>query len=167
MSPSAIISISAIVISLTSLGFSIYVAMRDRPRLKASCVLYHPNPDLPWPYPSVGIRAVNTGRRIVILTKLGRYYGKNRSASELLDHEKGGRRLGENEIYERTLRNDLEDYTMLYYRSEEPENIEELWFEDTLGRKHAVRHSRKVLHRFWEMVREERTRQKTTKPSGA
>ena len=154
-----IISITAALVSLTSLGFSIYFGLRDRAKLRTSCTLYHPNPDLPWPYPSLSVRVVNAGRRTIVLRNLGGFYGDGRrSSSESLDHEKGGRRLGEHESFERTIRYEADDYTILYLSSEEPEYLRELWVEDTLGQRTTIRNSREAIAGFWKLVRAERAR---------
>lgn len=91
-----ILSFSAVVISIVSLGVSIYVALRDRPKLKAECrVFKHDETD---EYSHLYIKAVNEGRRPVTLLYLMGIYTENEKSGYLL--ENGGRKLKENDFLE-------------------------------------------------------------------
>src|SRR5947208_10418587 len=98
------LAIAAFLVSLTSLGFSIYFGFLDRSRLKASSV-YYPE----WEHSSahITVSAVNHGRRPIILTLFGGYYEDGSWEGTQLGGKDGkGLRLAENERFEQTIRSD-------------------------------------------------------------
>ncbi len=132
------LAIAAFLVSLTSLGFSIYFGFLDRSRPKASSRYYLPWEDRPA---YITVSAVNHGRRPIILTWLGGYYKDGNWEATQLGNDRMGLRLGENERFEETIRS---DHHILYNQTES--RITDLWFEDTLGRRYKVKNAKKHLN---------------------
>jgi len=145
MPPSLTVSIVALVTSLTSVGVSIYFGLRDRPKVKTSCTLYPPYDENP--VPRLFVRLVNAGRRPVIIRLFGGTFGKDGWQGTYLNEGKG-LRLGEHEFYEQTISPDDQD---VLFSHEDSEAVQELWFEDSLGQRHPVKNSRKLLKEFWRL----------------
>ncbi|MCK5327054.1 MAG: hypothetical protein KAR36_00505 [Candidatus Latescibacteria bacterium] len=128
----------ALAISLVSLGFSIYFGLRDRARVKAESEFYL---GLEGDAPHMVISIVNAGRRSVLLTFFGGNDSQGDWAGTHLDSKGKGFRLAEGEKHRIDLyEDDLE--------LETPEGIfiyKELWVEDTLGRRYAVKHSKEHI----------------------
>src|SRR6266699_4169331 len=95
------LAIAAFLVSLTSLGFSIYFGFLDRSRLKASSQ-YYPE----WEHSSahITVSAVNHGRRPIILTLLGGTYEDGNWEGTSLGKDRAGLRLDENERFQETIR---------------------------------------------------------------
>ena len=135
---SACLSACAILISLISLAWSIHIGRRDRGKLKATSKLYRSDSGVPY----LQVKAVNHGRRPVILTMLGADFPGGWGGIYL---EKGTFRLGENEAFEETVRAG-DHYTM----SHEGEEAIDLWFEDTLCRRYRVKNAKEHLKELWD-----------------
>ena len=88
------------------------------------------------------MKAVNHGRRTVILATFGRDFPSGAWYSTQL--EKAGIRIGENEDYSITIR--IGDH---YILSPEGEDAIDLWFEDTLGRRYKVKNAKDNLRKLW------------------
>lgn len=138
--------IIAIVISIISLSVSIFLAWRDRGRLKASCVAYrHPETG---EYSYLRVKAVNLGRRPVALRYLwGKYEGNIQSGYELSLKKS---LLNEGEFYEESIG---KFDGMMMYTGDNCEIIGELielFFEDTKGKKYKVKKSKEMVSKLWE-----------------
>jgi hypothetical protein len=131
------LSIAALVISVASVSFSIYFGVRDRSRLKAKSQFY-----TAWEQSEARmvVRAVNRGRRPIILTMLGGYYEDGSWQGTHLGEHPVGLRLAENERFEETIGS---EHHILYNIHES--RITDLWFEDTLGRRYKVKGAKKHL----------------------
>jgi len=136
------VAIAALLVSLTSLGFSIYFGFLDRSHLKASSK-YNPE----WEHSSahITVSAVNHGRRPIILTLFGGTYEDGNWEGTSLEKDRAGLRLDENERFQETIRSghDMLHSTLTGSR------ITDLWFQDTLGRRYKVKNSKKNVKLFW------------------
>lgn len=141
--PSAeIISIIALLASFASLSASLYFNLRDRARIIAKST-YYPGRD--GDAPSVAISVVNAGRRPIILRMLAGEDGKGEWVGTLLNPKESGYRLAEHERYDiRLLRDDLVAFT-----PDDDVIFTNLWFEDTLGRRHSVAGARENTGKLW------------------
>lgn len=133
-------SLFALVVSIVSLAGSLYAIQLDRFKLKATSTLYLPDEYNDKAH--IEVRIVNHGRRVAVLTmfggdsEAGGWYG-----SHLFNK---GLYLAENEIHKRTLTKDEAECVG-------PEWVNEyvsLWFEDSHGRRHQVKGSRKHLEQL-------------------
>src|SRR5437667_509571 len=141
MPDSSTISLIALVVSILSLGFSVYFNFLDRARVVTRCKFY---PESDYNSAHVAVSIANAGRRAVILRWMvkadggGEWIGTHLSAGE------GDLRLGEHERHDLTLRQeDLFEQT--------PDGLMEVtdfWFEDTLGRRHRPKGIRQCLKRL-------------------
>lgn len=140
MEVSFYLSACAISVSLISLVWSIHIGRRDHGKLKATSKLYYSGPESDVQY--LQVRAVNHGRRPVILRMLGLDFGDG--SWEGIYLKDGGLRLGENEVFEKDIRVG-DSYSM----SHECEEAIGLWFEDTLGRRYRVKNAKENLEKLW------------------
>lgn len=137
---SEILSTVAIVLSLGSFAISARGAFLDRPRLKIKSTFYdgsgfNENP-------SIYVEVVNAGRRPVILRTIGGYDKHGSFGGTLIDHEKGGRRLGEHERYEYT----VYQHDAVFIDVDGPDDpYERLAIEDSLGNRYVVPNSREHI----------------------
>lgn len=135
------IATAALLVSILSLILSIYVVSRDRSRLKTESQAYI-NEET-GEFSIINLKAVNTGRRPIILTAVqGVYEGKHR-ASSFIDYEDKGHPLNENEIYEYRLRKfdgmtvcDPDDSGTYY-------DLRDLYFIDSTGRRYHIKGAKK------------------------
>ncbi|MGJ7498230.1 hypothetical protein ACSFA8_24635 [Variovorax sp. RT4R15] len=126
------ISIVALVVSLVSLGFSAYFGLRDRASLRTKSSFTEG-----WEggAPSVVSTIVNAGRRPVVIRMWAGAESDKNWVGTYIGVEERGLRLGEHERYD--LRLHRQD---LYATTPDDEFwIKDLWFEDTLGRRHKVK----------------------------
>jgi len=135
---SFVLSICAILISLAGFVWSIHLGLRDRGRLKVTSTIYSSGSDEERDY--LQLKAVNHGRRPVILTMLRTHWSDGTMSGTYLDAK--GIRLGENEEYKKTF--DSNDKNEMSDEGEHREAID-LWFEDTLGRKYKIYNIEKQL----------------------
>ena len=140
METSFYLSACAISVSLISLVWSIHIGRRDRRKLKATSKLYYSGPESDVQY--LRVRAVNHGRRPVILRMLGLDFADG--SWEGIHLKDGGLRLGENEVFEKDITAG-DSYSM----SHECEEAIDLWFEDTLGRRYRVNNAKENLEKLW------------------
>lgn len=147
MEISLYLSISAIIIACISLFWSIYLGYRDRGNIKATSKIYYielasysekPSKKIP----NLKIKAVNCGRRPVILSMLGNDYSDGSWGGSYIEKEVG--HLAENEKYEKTF--NAGDSDMM---SPEGEIAVDFWFEDTLGRRYKVKNAKENLKKLW------------------
>ena len=149
MEISLYLSIFAVLISCVSLIWSIYVGYRDRGNIKATSEIYYfeltsysekPSKKIP----KLKIKAVNCGRRPVILSMFGADYSNGSWSGTYIEKESG--RLTENEKYEITINAEDRD-TMS--PDGEGEGAVDLWIEDTLGRRYKVKNAKENLKILW------------------
>jgi hypothetical protein len=135
MKVSLYLSAFAILISLISLVWSIHIGRRDRGRIKATSKLLKSVSRSLY----LEVRAVNHGRRPVILTMLITDFANGSSfGSYLIPEEKC--RLEEGEFFEQAIKAG-DNYTISH------EGVEAInfWFEDTLGNRYKVKNAKKHL----------------------
>lgn len=126
-------SITAILISLASLGWSIHIGNRDKGKLLVKSKLYNIDSG-----PFIRIKAVNYGRRPIILTTLWACY-PDKTASGTMLQEK---RLNENEQFER----DINEHDLVYFDDEGNEKeVIDYYLEDTIGRTYKVKNIKENL----------------------
>lgn len=133
------VSIAALAVSFASLMVSVYSSLRDRGRLETKSTLIFD--DAGEDEPIIRIEAANAGRRPLILRMWGGSDDRGEFVGTYIDREADGKRLGEHERIEFTLRrSDLgfswEDNVVDFTR---------LWFEDTLGRRYLVKDSKRNI----------------------
>ncbi len=141
MDVSFYVSCVAVLISLISLGWSIHIGNRDRDKLLVqSEICSRPNmykksfPDVSF----IKIKAVNYGRRPVILTTLWKCFADKTRYETKLDN----RRLEEHEQFVQEI-----DYDNMRY-GDDNGNIKvvtDLYLEDTLKRLYKIKNVRKYL----------------------
>jgi hypothetical protein len=125
---------TALLVSIVSIGISLYATLRDRVKIKAFSNLYtdpHHNPHT-W----IVVTVVNHGRRTAVLTRFGGDFKGEGWQSTPLGDKGLGLHLAENEYH----RIDLTPYGVLVGGK-----YVDLWFEDSLGRRHRVKNARKHL----------------------
>lgn len=92
------ISFVAIILAVCSFGLSLYVVLRDRPKLTTESRVYkHRETN---EYNSLYFKVVNVGRRSIILTLIQGLYENSNTCGTYIDHENKGIKLEENEFYE-------------------------------------------------------------------
>lgn len=139
METSAYLAACAIVISFVSLAWAIHIGRRDRGKLKATselCKEYESD------FEYLRVKAVNCGRRPVILTMLGADFPSGHWLGTYLRDKM--LHLSEGEAFEETIRAG-DHYTM----SDEGEEAIDLWFEDTLGQRYKVKKAKKHLKELY------------------
>jgi len=138
----------AILISIFSLSVSIFLAWRDRGRLKASCIAYTHQDTGEYSY--LRVKAVNLGRRPIALRYLwGNYEGNNQSGYELSLQKS---LLNESEFYEESI--GKFDGMMMFTgeHGELNEELIDLFFEDTKGKKYKVKKSKEMVSKLWGSI---------------
>jgi hypothetical protein len=140
---SIIVSAFALLVSIGSFGVSGYVALRDRARLRATSTFSQ------WTNrpASIKVKAVNAGRRPVILTTLVGYYKDGDSCATDIREDNIGIRLQEHETFSADL-TDGSSLDMLFHPISKAK-LTDLWFEDTLGRQYRVKKAKKHLKRLF------------------
>ncbi|NQS89688.1 hypothetical protein HQ584_07875 [Patescibacteria group bacterium] len=133
MDASLHLSSAAILISIASFGWSIHIGNRDKGKLSVESELYNKNSN-----PFITIKAVNYGRRPIIITALWACYTDKTSFSNSMPEK----RLNEHERF-------LENITQqdLYYfdnKGNEKEVID-YYLEDTIGRTYKIKNIQKHL----------------------
>jgi hypothetical protein len=138
MTRSEIISVLALLLSVISIGFSVYFNFRDRGNIKTSSTFY---PGSDFGSASVHITIVNAGRRPIILRMRGAVDKNGEWIGTFLGKDKSGLRLGEHERFDHKMeKGDLFEQT--------PDGVitvADLWVEDTLGHRYAIRDAKKNL----------------------
>jgi hypothetical protein len=140
MNISVWISIAALVISLTSLVSSIYFNSKERASLKTTSVLYRGDDEIE---PKISVSAVNAGRRPLVLRMLVGTDDAGEWVGTYMGDKEHGKRLGEHERFELTL-----TCSDLGFFHEEIVEFTELWFEDSIGRRHRIKDSRRNIEQF-------------------
>lgn len=138
MTRAEIISIAALLISLGSLGFSVFFNLRDRANLKATSRFSPASESGPA---CVYFTVVNAGRRPIILRMWGGTSCQGQSVGTFFGKEQSGLRLGEHERFDHSMeKQDLHEQT-----PEDEIIYADLWVEDTLGRRYSVKDAKNNL----------------------
>jgi len=149
METSEKIAALALFTSFVSLGYSIYSDLRDRSKIKTECI------KLDAATPSIRVKAVNVGRRVVILDGFGAKYSDgsywvrrfesyemHMVNNQQIESEEHGRQLLEHDYFEEIISIDHDFYSKTFSRGHYPIS---LWLEDTTGRKYKIKNSEKQL----------------------
>ena len=138
MDASFYFSIIAILISLASFGWSIHIGNRDKGKLLVKSELYSMDKGKEH---FIRIKAVNYGRRPIILTTLWARYSDNTSSGTIWQEK----RLNENEKFEE----DLTIHDLIYIDEDGNEKeIVDYYLEDTVGRTYKIKNIREHLKRM-------------------
>ena len=136
-------SLVALIVSISSLGFSLYFNFRDRGQIHASSKFY---PSSSYGPQSLTVTIVNTGRRPVILRMWGGADSSGKWVGHFFNGDKSGLRLGEHERHDFVVeKNDAYSVTPV-----DEIFCEDLWVEDTLGRRIAIKDAKANLARLWK-----------------
>jgi hypothetical protein len=129
----------ALAVSILSFFTSLYFGFRDRVWVRAVSTFYPAHPE--YDRAHLRIRVVNRGRRIAILTMFGGDTADGRWQGEGLGEKQRGLHLTEHQFYERKFYR--EDIVASCPDSES--QYVELWFEDSLGKRHKIKNSREHI----------------------
>jgi hypothetical protein len=131
----------ALIVSLLSFSISLYFGLRDRVHLRATSKLYNLSGEFGPAY--IEVKVVNRGRRPAILTMFGGELDNGKWLGTYLGEKGRGIRLEENEYHiEKVSFSDLEQFDAV---KEEVHEYIRLWFEDSLGRRHPVKKSKRNI----------------------
>jgi hypothetical protein len=144
MTISDYIAVSALIISVLSFATSMYFGLLDRVRIKAVSKLYNMDPEFGPSF--LEVKAINCGRRVTILTTFGAKLDDGSCVSTYIGKDGQGIRLAENEYHVEKLK--MSDLKQVDPSTGDIREYEELYFEDSLGRRHTVRHSRQDIARL-------------------
>jgi hypothetical protein len=140
-----VLAIIAILISVASLGVSLYTAYQDRPRLRIKSEYFEASDYGPR---RIRVTMVNAGRRPVIVRLIGGTDSMGRWGGTFIQHEKGGLRLAEHERYEQTF--EKEDTVQFDPTGEEDDLVyETMSVEDSLGNRHPIPNSEALIKKLW------------------
>ena len=133
------VSIIALVVALLSFATAFYFGFRDRVNVKAFSTFYKGHEE--YGAAHMEVRLVNHGRRVAVITMFGgdlenggwegTNLGEKGLGIRLAEHEFHTERLGKEEIFARG--------------PECEDKYVNLWFEDSLGKRHPVKDSKKHL----------------------
>jgi hypothetical protein len=141
MATSTILSLIAVTISLGSAGISLWSLLRDRPHLQLRSN-FADEFGL-----QITFKAVNKGRRPVVLRLFGGDYENSEWSGICLGEHEGGLRLGEKDFFEKIIYaggdmcKDLEGNSLI-----------RVWIEDSTGRRYYFKKSAEQVER---LLREE------------
>ena len=141
MTRADVFAIIALLLSITSLGFSAYFGLRDRGRIRAESTYY---PASEYTYARMSITLVNEGRRPVVLRMLVGTNEQGKWTGEYLGKKKRGLRLGEHERLDIT----FEREDAIGMTAEDDIVFTDLWVEDSLGRRYRVRNASEHLQKL-------------------
>ena len=144
METSDYIAISALVISVLSIGASFYFQYRDRVKLKASCKYLPAHPD--YDRAHLKVKIVNCGRRPTLLTLFGGDLKDGGWQGTSLGGKNKALRLGEHEFHEEKFYHESIEAVAPDSMSE----FTELWFEDSIGNRHIVKGSKEGIKKLSE-----------------
>lgn len=134
-----VIAGAALAVSLWSLYISYRTAELDSVKLRAWCT-FHPT-DEHNEHPYITVVIVNEGRRTAILRILGGDLPDGCSGRYLKGE--GGLKLGENERFEKHM-----GYADLTQNNPDEGSFANLWFEDSLGKRHPVKDSEAAIREY-------------------
>ena len=142
MTTSDSIALLALVVALVSLVLTAFFNFRDRANLIAkSEFLPHWN-DSPA---HVRVTIVNSGRRSMILRLWAGADAKGEFVGTFMGTDGRGHRLGEYERHEFK----LEKHELLSPTPDLDVEIQDIWFEDTLGSRYTVKGAKENLAKLW------------------
>jgi hypothetical protein len=140
-----VISILALAFTAANFFRSVY---RDRLRLRITSTYddgeaseYGPEHS-----PGIDIVVINTGTGPVILRMVGGSDDNDHWGGTLLDHAKGGIRLGQHERWEHSIKN--EDTVDVYSSAPEDILFTHMWIEDSLGNRYPIPNSYELVPRL-------------------
>ncbi len=138
MPSTSVLSIIAIAISLVSFGLSSYLTWRDRSRVRAeSFVRQH---ERTGEFSSVFVTVTNAGRRPLILRRLrGAYEDGSQSGQQLSE---SGIKLDEGAFHEL----EFGKFDGIMINGDEMSGLVDLFLEDSTGKRHKIKSSRKNIH---------------------
>lgn len=147
MNNSDYFSIAALIISIFSLVGSFIFNLRDRMRVRATSKFIPQHPD--YDKAHLTVKVVNKGRRVVILTMFGGNLENGGWHGEGLGKLGKGLRLAEQEFHkDKFYKDDIE--------ADSPDSVSnfiDLWFEDSQGRRHKIKNSKKNITLLNETLR--------------
>jgi hypothetical protein len=138
-----IISIVALCISLASFCISFANFRRDRDNVLATCRFSSGYEEDDW---HLQASVVNAGRRPVVLRMWGGTDKDGAWAATMLKSAEGGHRLGEHERLDFTIT--AQDVMHLMPDGDDIVYAD-LWFEDTLGRRHPMKGAKAALQKLF------------------
>ena len=133
------LAVVALLLSIVSLGVSLYVTLLDRVKIKAFSTLYKKHELNPHTW--IEVKIVNHGRRTAVLTRFGRDIKGGGWEASLLNDKGLGLHLAENEFHKLDLTSDQ----VFFVGPKNDEEYIDLWFEDSQGRRHRVKNARRHL----------------------
>lgn len=131
MNNTEIISFAALLVALCSLTATLFFNLRDRASVVTKSTYY---PGYEGDQPKLAISIVNAGRRPIVLRMWAGSDGGVGWVGTKLSPQDGGLRLAEHEMHEVML--SVAD--LIGETPEESMHFSQLWFEDTLGRRHYI-----------------------------
>ena len=140
METSDYIALGALLVALGSLCLSGFSFFFDRVRLKATCKIY--NHDSPF----LEIKIHNCGRRVATLTKFGGTLSDGHWVAHYLGEKNQYIRIEENHFHREEL-----TYSDFQHFDEQKNDVfyyKNLWFEDSLGKRHKVKKSKHIIKQF-------------------
>lgn len=135
------ISLVALFVSVVSLGFSTYFGLRDRAVLRTSSSY---SGGWEGGSASVTVSVVNAGRRPIVIRMWAGAENDKNWVGTYIGAEQRGLRLGEHERFDLTLRS----HDLYATTPEDDFWIADLWFEDTLGRRHKVKDAKANIRKL-------------------
>ena len=137
------IATAALLISILSLILSLYAVSKDRSRLKTESHAYRSQQT--GEFSSMYIKAVNSGRRPVIITLVQGVYEGSHQSNVYTDYENKGIILNEGEFFE--YRFGKYDGIMECDPEEQGDffNLEDLFLVDSTGKKYHVKDAKKNI----------------------
>jgi hypothetical protein len=142
MNISVAISLGALVVSIASMAITIHFNLKENAKLKTLSTLFHGDAESE---PTLVVAAVNVGRRPTVIRMLVGMDDSKAWSGVSLGQDHQGVRLGENERFERMLKNS----DLGFFWDEEAIEFTVLCFEDSIGRRHPIADSRKHIREFW------------------
>lgn len=142
MDISIAISLGALCVSALSLIVTIHFNLKESATIEARSVIFRGDGEVE---PTITVTAVNSGRRPTVLRSLVGVDDQKRWVGLNLGEDYQGVRLDEKERFEKCLRNS----DLGFFCDDEQIEFTELYFEDSVGRRHRVVDSRKHIREFW------------------
>jgi hypothetical protein len=157
MEMSSIISLCALIVSVSSFGLSVYVNFRNSARVKATSHFYPSetyDKEQPAGPPLLVIEVANHGRRPKKLEYMSVTYenGKSKFVGETVwsSDEHGHFRIGENDVYRHTIEPDNDSILL----DEDNGQAVDIYFEDTLNHTYRVKNAKKNIDAYLTAIKE-------------
>jgi hypothetical protein len=142
MNISIAISLGALVVSVASIAITVHFNLKESAKVKAFSIIFLGSAE---DVPTIRVVAINVGRRPTIIRALVGMDDHKNWAGVNLGEDHQGIRLGENERFEKLLKNS----DLGFFWDEETIEFTELYFEDSVGRRHRITNSRTHIREFW------------------